>query len=95
VGIDFDPILNSQDPCKRYEVGKITRKGDNYWVEVYGVCSGKKSEKPDVIPELARIGGKWLFVNFHYENLMEEYPQSGDLLAKLKILREERQKPPK
>ena len=95
VGLDFDPFLNTQDPCQRYEVGKTIRKGDSYWVEVYGICSGKKSEKPDVWPEVVRVNGHWLFANFHYEHQAGEYPDSTDFLGILKLLREDREKPRK
>jgi hypothetical protein len=95
VGLDFDPFLNTQDPCERYEMGKITRKENAYWVEVYGVCSGKRSEKPDVVPEVVRISGHWLFANFHYERQAKQYPDSEDLLGILKLLREDRQTPRK
>ncbi len=95
VGLDFDPFLNTQDPCERYEVGKTVRKGNSYWVEVYGVCSGKRSEKPDVRPEVVRINGHWLFANFHYEHQAKDYPARDDLLGILKLLREAREKPHK
>ncbi len=52
VGLDFDPILNSQDPSKRYVVGAITRKRDSYWAEVYSIRSGKKNKKRDVVAEV-------------------------------------------
>jgi hypothetical protein len=42
VGLDFDPFLNAQDIAERYLVGKITPKGDHYWVEVFGVWGGRK-----------------------------------------------------
>lgn len=87
VGLDFDPFFNAQDFGERYVVGKITRKGDRFWVDVYGIWSGKKSEKPDVVPEVMFKRGRWLFVNFRYGN--------GDLLSTLKELREERQKRPR
>jgi hypothetical protein len=92
VGLDFDPFLNTQDPCEGYELGNVTRKGNDYWVEVYSVCSGKQSEHPDVVCVVGRKNGNWVFVNFLYKNMMKEYPNSADLLAVLKLLREERQK---
>jgi len=85
VGLDSDPYLNSQDPGERYVAGKITTKGDRCWVEVYGIWSGKKSEKPNVVPELMLKDVHWVFVNFHY-------PEFGDLLSILKNLREGRRK---
>jgi hypothetical protein len=93
VGLDFDPFLNTQDPCNRYEVGKAIAKGNSYWVEVYGICSGKRSAKPDVWPEVVRVNGHWRFANFHYEHQAGEYPDSADLLGILKTLRQDRQKP--
>jgi hypothetical protein len=64
--LDFDPFLHAQDTADRYVIGSVTRKGDRYWVEVFGVSSGKKSSKPDVVPELTFKDGQCLFVNFHY-----------------------------
>jgi hypothetical protein len=88
VGLDFDPFLGSQDPCERYQVGKITQNGSTYSVEIYGICSGKKDKKPDVVAELTQKNDRWLFVNF-------DYPQGGNLLAILKSLQKSRQKEPR
>jgi Protein of unknown function (DUF3828) len=90
VGLDFDPIVNSQDPCERYVVGSVTRKGDNYKVQVFGVCSGKKNAKPDVTAELATKDGQWQFTNFHYT--YDSGPSS--LLAILESPRKEREQHP-
>jgi len=70
--LDFDPILHAQDTADRYVIGSVTRRGDRYLVEVFSVSSGKRSPKPDVVPELSFKDGRWLFVNFHYggENLV-------------------------
>src|SRR6267142_4096168 len=38
VGLDFDPFLNAQDICEHYKLGKITRVGKEYRVEIYGTC---------------------------------------------------------
>jgi len=89
VGLDFDPFVNSQDPCDHYVVGNISVKGDSYWVNVHGVCQGKRSKTPDVIPELIFKEGKWLFVNIHYSAKKDD-----DLLSVLKALREDRAKKP-
>ncbi|SRR5487761_48224 len=86
VGLDFDPFLNTQDPCDRYEVGTATPQEAGYRIEIYGVCSGKRNAKPDVIAELARRDSSWVFTNFRY-------PAIGrDLLSTLKTLQEQRQK---
>lgn len=93
VGLDFDPFLNSQDPGERYLVGKVARTGGTYWVDVYEISSGKKSEKPIVVPEVALKGGRCTFVNFHYGK--GNRPQHENLLSILKSLRESRQGQPK
>lgn len=70
-GLDFDPILNSQDPGNpgdSYVVGKVAHKGEAYTVELYGVFSKKKTEKPLVMPELKLEHDRWIFINFHYPN---------------------------
>jgi len=85
VGLDFDPFLNTQDPYDRYAVGKVTRKGQRCLVDVYGVHSGKRSDRPDVVPELVRRHGSWVFMNFHYPR------ERTDLLSILKRLRQKRQ----
>lgn len=86
VGLDFDPFLNTQDPCDRYEVGAVTSQKAGYRVDIYGVCSGKRNEKPDVVAELARRDGSWAFTNFLYPAIHR------DLLSTLRSLQEERQK---
>jgi hypothetical protein len=85
VGLDFDPFMNSQDPCESYLTGAVTGAGKHYKVEVFGVCSGKRDEKPYVIAEVIPQGSSWVFVNFLY-------PGNGDLLGVLKSLAEERAK---
>lgn len=90
VGLDFDPFLASQDPADRYVVGKITRKGNSYWVEVSGIVQGKKSTQPDVVAELVPSQGRWIFVNFHYRE-----GRQRNLQAILKSLAKERKDNPK
>ncbi len=90
VGLDFDPFLNSQDPDDRYEVGKVTHEEDSYSVEVFGIQSGKKNEKPSVFAVVTRRNGRWLFVNFRYPN-----SSAVDLLSVLRRLAQDREKPTK
>ena len=85
VGLDFDPFVSGQDPCERYEVGKVARDRNSYRVDVYAVCAGKRSETAHVIADLQASNGSWRFVNFHY-------PRShDDLLSVLKALKKQRQ----
>ncbi len=95
VGLDWDPFLDSQDPCERYVAGGSTQKGNEYSVKVYAACSGKEGDQPVVIAELVQDGGQWRFINFLYPDQMEHFPESADLLSNLKMLKDEREKPPK
>ena len=88
VGLDFDPFLNAQDVAERYLPGKVAEKDGHYWVEVSGVWSGKKSKKPDVVPELVLEKGQWVFVNFHYRNA--EDAVNENLLSILEALKKDR-----
>jgi len=87
VGLDFDPFLNTQDPSfERCTVGKIASKGGSYWAEVTCKFPGANGEQAHVTPELIFQQGRWVFVNFHYQEGSKEY----DLLGMLKALSEER-----
>jgi len=94
VGLDFDPFLNTQDPCEGYRLGGVSKKGDVYRVEVYEVCPDRtQREELAVIAEAGLRNGRWVFLNFYYPDLVKDYPDSADLLAILKKLREDREKP--
>ncbi len=83
-GLDFDPFLNSQDPCERYEVGTASQVGRGYRVDVHSVCSGIRSQQPDVVAEVAVRNGSLVLVNFHYPR------EQTDLQTLLMRLREDR-----
>ncbi len=85
VGLDFDPFLGSQDPCESYETGRVTQSRRAYSVEVFAICNGKRSERPDVLVVLSRQQNAWVFTNF-------SYPGGGDLLSVLKALRNQRRR---
>lgn len=86
VGLDFDPILNSQSQAERCTADKVMSKGKSWLVDVYGYSGGKKGSAPDVQPELIETNGKWQFINFHYK--IDN--KNDDLLHILKTLRAER-----
>jgi hypothetical protein len=81
-GLDFDWILNSQDPGDPGDPGYLvsnSRLAANVCrVDVYRQLSNGKLEK-DIIPELNFEHGRWLFVNFHYPD--SQFPQSENLLG--------------
>jgi hypothetical protein len=68
VGLDFDPILGSQEPAARYELGKSVQKGRDYLIEIYAVRYGVRSKSPDVTCEVAENKARFVFVNFLYPN---------------------------
>jgi hypothetical protein len=87
VGLDFDPFLAASDPCDRYEVGKIVKKGKGYWAEIHGVGGCASHDEPDLFAELTSRNGDWKFVNFHYPG-----PFAKDLLSLLARLQIDRLK---
>jgi len=91
--LDFDPVLNSQDPAVHYVIEKSMLKDGHCWADVHGVWSEKESEKPDVVAELILKDGQWVYVDFHYPN--SETPDSRSLLRMLRFLRKPQESPPK
>jgi len=89
VGLDFDPFVGSQDAANHYEARRVTWRDNKCSVEVWNAPStaaAAKSEKPDVIADLALDRGHWRFLNFRYPDV------NDDLVNVLAQLREERQK---
>jgi hypothetical protein len=66
IWISVDPIVNTEDLWKKFAARNVTRKGDHYLVEVYGVTPDKTDANPAVVAELVFQSGRWIFVNFHY-----------------------------
>jgi hypothetical protein len=81
--LGVDPFTNSEDLWKKFIVGDVTRKGDHYFAEVYGMSPEKKHLNPDVVAELVFQSGRWIFVNFHYPG----YPVSSGQENLLSVLR--------
>jgi hypothetical protein len=69
VGLDFDPIVASQDPADHYEAGEIVQMGNRYRASIYGTTNGQRSTKPDVIAEFIHDGDRWIFQNFLYPSV--------------------------
>ena len=80
---DWDPFLATNDAGTRYSVGRITRKGDAFWVEVYHVLPPPRPAKLDVTAEVMFKDGRWFFVNFHYGK-DPKFPMNENLLSILK-----------
>lgn len=66
VGLDFDPFVNAQDHCERYEAGQVTGGENRYRVEVFAVCSGQRGSEPVLSVELVPGNEAWAFTNVHY-----------------------------
>jgi|SRR5579863_5118178 len=83
--LDFDPILNSQDPAEHYLVRNVTEKDGRYLAEIYGVWHTPPSDLrkgPQVVAEIIYRQGRWVFVNFHYPG--SPFPESENLVSILK-----------
>lgn len=81
VGLDFDPFLDTQDPWQRYAARSVSQKGRRYFVSIYGFRDDNNAARLEVIAEVGRRNGSWVFVNFHYPK------EHTDLLRVLRRLR--------
>lgn len=89
VGLDFDPILNSQDPSPKFIAKNASVKGGRCNAAVAGINQGIEEEH--VMPELIFTDGRWAFVNFHYQSeVAGKLRNSGDLVQALKDWARER-----
>ena len=88
VGLDFDPVLNTQDPAEKYLPSKVSQNGSRFLVDVVSVYAGKRSAVPAVIPELRHEHGRWVFTNFLYKS----DGKVNDLLSMLKQMKADRKK---
>jgi len=74
-GLDFDPVLNSQDPGgpgdPPYIVRDVKVEGKICRADVYYQSTDGKTEKI-VIPELQAQNNRWIFTNFHYPNFPKD-----------------------
>lgn len=64
VGLDFDPFLNSQDPCSVYRVGADTSHQELHLIEVRAICASDTSLA--AIAVLERAGTVWTLVDVRY-----------------------------
>lgn len=84
---DYDPFLNSQDPCKRYEARESVVSHNGYAVAIYGVCD-RSTAALAVIVDVERNNETWIFTNFH----IPEQPKF-DLLSALAAAKSARAAP--
>jgi hypothetical protein len=88
VGLDFDPVLNSQDPAEKYVAKKVTRTKNTFRVEVFGKGVGGDDRLPAVVPMLEYRRDHWVFTNFIYPGGPGH--KTDDHLSILKELRDAR-----
>lgn len=67
-GLDFDPFLGTQDPFSHYKLEFPFKKNGNYFVNIKSIRNGKLHEPPDVVAEVKKQHGSWVFSDFHYSN---------------------------
>ncbi len=89
VGLDFDPFINAQDWNRKYTLNGVDVRDGACHASLWGEDAGK--QKAIVVPELKKAGDKWIFVNFHYPG--STAPENENLIAVLRMLREERAHP--
>ena len=78
--LDFDPILNTQDPSYKYAIGHVSVKGNRCWADVYAATKSQRSRSMNVRPELLfDQNGRWRLYDFHYA----KYANKKDSLRKL------------
>ena len=92
VGLDMDPLLNSQDPCDRYSPIGVRHQNGNYFVAVRGSGGCAAYTEPDVTVRLVFQGANAVFLNFVYSSKPKDDLLS--LLATLAASRSRQLKPP-
>ena len=86
VGVGYDPFLQSQDPCERYDASDATTVGDRVRVTVTVTCGERRLDRAGAITEVRAAGPSWEFVNFYNAD------GKDGLLADLKRLAAERKR---
>ena len=86
VGLDWDPLTASQDPCDPYMATGAVRRADTIAVAVNGSCKSAGTDTmPATVAQVWRSPTGWEFVNF-------EYPaDTSNLLDDLARLRSDRE----
>jgi hypothetical protein len=82
---DFDPFLDSQDPCARYDSVLLKAIASIAFVRVQAAKEDDCSGDQGVTVEWTLRSGQWQISNIRYDH--------GDLLSELRQYREAREKP--
>jgi hypothetical protein len=65
--LSFDPFINAQDHCGRYEAAGPVPEHGTLAVPVFPTCEGRRDSLPRVIVLLARDSTGWRFADFWYD----------------------------
>ena len=63
-GLDGDPYLNAQDPCKTYSAQSAEPSGQSFLVGVLGRGGCATHTRSDIVVELGRRNGRWTILEF-------------------------------
>lgn len=83
VGINWDPFLNTQDPCSHYKIGEVKLNGGTFSVTIYASEPGDNALQAVVVAELMYSNSQWVFFNFRFND-------GSDLLGILNSLEKDR-----
>ncbi|MBA3854368.1 MAG: hypothetical protein C0503_08135 [Gemmatimonas sp.] len=86
VGLDFDPFIDAQDVCERYESRAAVPQDSTMDVAVYNTCNWGHPLVPDAIYRLMRRNNRWVIVDIRYAG-------GQSLLQVLAYYAEQRKKP--
>ena len=64
--LDFDPILNSQDPCGQYTTGQVFGTFGVVVVGVFPVCGGVRDTAPAVRVMVVERDSTWEILDLYY-----------------------------
>jgi hypothetical protein len=66
VGLDFDPFLNTQDPCERYSANASRVASDTVFVPVTAQCGPTAQTHRIATMVLVQRGARWLIADVRY-----------------------------
>lgn len=64
--LDFDPFLNAQDTCGRYEVDEVLSMEGVMFASVVQVCEGRRDSLPRLTVHLVRDSAGWQMTDIVY-----------------------------
>jgi hypothetical protein len=82
VGLDFDPFLDSQDPCEHYYVRDVSQRAGTFLVRVISKCENTSSHASFVVI-VRKKSERWVICNLDYGGGVDLL----DVLSRLKANR--------